>query len=131
MQEENGRAVERLKSEYGPDFRSFVNRGKRAAQALGLDADTLTGLESSMNVASTMKLLAATGSRLGEGPAQLGVFAGGQSPEVPVASLTPEQARLEIDRHTKDEDFMKLVFDDTHPGHARAWQRYLELHAMI
>jgi len=130
LREENDHNVERLKSEYGQDFSSFISRGKRAVQALGLDADTLTALEGSMNLASTMKLLAAIGSRLGEGQPQLGTFTGDQNQGIPVASL-PEQAQLEIDRRTKDDAFMQMVYDETHPGHDRASQRYLELHAML
>ena len=47
-----------------------------------------------------------------------------------VASLTPEQAQLEINRCLEDDAFMERVYDETRPGHQQAFERFLALHAV-
>ena len=88
-----------LKGEWGQAYDQMVGAGRRAVQALGLDAARLSAYEEKLGTGEMLKLFATLGSKMGEDS-----FEGGRSESG--FGVTPAQARQEIADLKMDKSFM-------------------------
>jgi hypothetical protein len=88
-----------LKGEWGQAYDQMVGAGRRAVQALGLDAARLSAYEEKLGTGEMLKLFATLGSKMGEDS-----FEGGRSDAG--FGVTPAQARQEIADLKMDKQFM-------------------------
>lgn len=88
-----------LRGEWGQAYDQMVGAGRRAVQALGLDAARLSAYEDKLGTGEMLKLFATLGSKMGEDS-----FEGGRSDAG--FGVTPAQARQEIADLKLDKSFM-------------------------
>ena len=88
-----------LRGEWGQAYDQNIAAGRRAVQALGLDAARLSAYEEKLGTGEMLKLFATLGSKMGED-----TFEGGRSDGG--FGVTPAQARQEIADLKMDKQFM-------------------------
>jgi hypothetical protein len=88
-----------LKGEWGQAYDTHVAAGRRAVQALGLDAARLSAYEDKLGTGEMLKLFATLGSKMGEDS-----FEGGRGDAG--FGTTPAQARQEIADLKMNKEFM-------------------------
>lgn len=97
------REVEALKTEWGADYNANTALVDKAAEAFGVDQAILTALKDALGPAKAMKFFHAIGSKLGvEGKYIEGQGSGAQ------LSMTPDQARAEMQRLKTDKTFVDM-----------------------
>ena len=102
MAQESERAIGSLKQEWGQQFDTMVDSGKRAVRALGFDEGRLADLENKLGTAETLKLFATLGQKMGEDS-----FAGGERSGSGAFGLTPAAAKQQISDLRSDQRFMQ------------------------
>jgi hypothetical protein len=102
MAQESERALGSLKQEWGQQFDSMVDSGKRAVRALGLDEGKLSDMESKLGTAEMLKLFATLGQKMGEDS-----FEGGERSGSGAFGLTPAAAKQQISDLRSDQRFMQ------------------------
>jgi hypothetical protein len=96
------RDIASLKQEWGQGFDAQIDLGRRAAAALGFDADRLSKYESALGTGEMLKMFATLGSKMGEPQ-----FAdGGRSGSAGNFGVTPAQAQQQLADLKMDKDFM-------------------------
>lgn len=96
------RDIASLKQEWGQGFDAQIDMGRRAAAALGFDADRLSKYESVLGTGEMLKLFATLGSKMGEP-----TFAdGGRSGSAGNFGITPAQAQQQLSELKMDKEFM-------------------------
>ena len=88
-----------LKGEWGQAYDQMVGAGRRAVQALGLDAARLSAYEEKLGTGEMLKLFATLGSKMGEDS-----FEGGRSDAG--FGVTPPRRGKEIADLKMDKQFM-------------------------
>jgi hypothetical protein len=123
------RELAALRSELGSGYDSAISAGQRGARQLGIDKKTLDGLEGSLGLASTLKLMSAIGRRFdGSGSPASG---GGSSPANGDPDLaSPQAARAAIEKLQQSRAWSDKLFDPKAEGHAEAKERWNTLHAV-
>jgi len=102
MAQQSEQAIDSLKQEWGQQFDSMVDSGKRAVRALGLDEGKLSDMESKLGTAEMLKLFATLGQKMGEDS-----FAGGERSGSGSFGLTPAAAKQQISDLRSDQRFMQ------------------------
>jgi hypothetical protein len=102
MAQESERALGSLKQEWGQQFDSMVDSGKRAVRALGLDEGKLSDMEGRLGTAEMLKLFATLGQKMGEDS-----FEGGERSGSGAFGLTPAAAKQQISDLRSDQRFMQ------------------------
>lgn len=90
-----------LKREWGKTYDAQIDAGRRAAAALGYNAEKLSALESKIGAAEMLRLFATVGSKMGEDTFEGGERTGGSF------GVTPAVARQQIAELKMDQNFMK------------------------
>ena len=114
--------VDALRREWGSDFDSNVQAGRKAMKALGLSEAELTGLEMASGFHGAMSVLARIGKSVSSGGS-------GDTPKLSV--MTADEAKAELARLQGDKVFQDTMRDVRNP-HARteAVRRYEHLNAL-
>lgn len=112
-----------LRQEWGQGYNERVAAAKKAASEFGIDDAGLDKLEAALGYADTIKFLSNIGSRLGEH----GRDDGGQTSDKGFNTMTPAQAKSQLDALMRDKDFLEAWRTKNHPGHAGAVARKSEL----
>jgi hypothetical protein len=123
------REVDAYKAELGSGAAKALADGQRAARSLGLSAADVGRLSAENGTATTLRLLAAVGARLGSsasGDATL-LSRGGGGGDGPLSS--PEQARAEIAKLQASPAWREKLFNKNAEGHRDAVNRWTQLHA--
>jgi hypothetical protein len=123
----NQAALDKLNAEWGADLDKNREAGKRAMQALGVDADLVSAIEQNIGSAPIVKLLALIGRKADEGG-----FIGSQNadPNNP-DTMTKEQANARITQLQGDPEFMRKYTTANDPGHAEALKTMERLFARV
>lgn len=100
QQQESAQAITALKGEWGQQYDSMIDMGKRAVAALGYDAGRLTAIEDKLGTGEMLKLFATIGSKMGEDK----FVEGGR--DASGFGVTPESARQQIGDLKTDKEFM-------------------------
>ncbi len=95
-----------LQKEWGAAHQQNLNIAAKAAQAFGLEAETIDKLEAAMGYSGVMKFLHNVGARLGEGKFE-GPRNGGGGNGV----LSPEQAQAKIRELNTDASYRQKLLD--------------------
>lgn len=122
----NADAVTALEQRWGADLNENKAAGKRALDALGLDAKTSEAVEAHIGAAPLIELLAMIGKKSAEGKLVGGQ--GGGDPNDP-ANMTPDQAKAKITQLQNDTEFQKIYTTKNAVGHDEAVQRMAKLFA--
>ena len=101
QQADSEKAIADLKKEWGQGYDAQIDMGKRAANALGYDAEQLNAIEDKLGTADMLKLFATLGSKMGE-PNFEGSGRSGDSG----FGLTPAAAKQQISDLKMDKEFM-------------------------
>ena len=99
MKVRNEQEIDGLKKEWGGEFESNLNAGRRAVNALGYTEEALTTLEEKLGTGEMMKLFSQIGSKMGED-----AFVGGDTSAG--FGVSPAQAQAQIDDLKTDSQFM-------------------------
>lgn len=97
-----------LKKEWGAAFEQNTKIARQAAQAFGLDAETITKIEDQVGFSKVMKFMHAVGSKIGED----GFTVGGKSSGFGV--MTPAQALNKINDLRRDPGFVSRYTNGDH-----------------
>ena len=89
-----------LATEWGAAYTQSTAQAQAAVRALGLNAETITQLESVLGFKATMNLFQKVGSKTGEA-----AFVGGDGPAPLGSALTPEGAQARIQELKVDKGF--------------------------
>lgn len=114
---QNDKDLADLATKWGPDLEANKAAGMRTLNALGLPADVVDKVENQIGSAALVQLLAAIGSKTGEGK-----FVGtgsGTDPNDP-NSMSKEQAAAKIKELQADPNFNTRYTDKNNPGHKDA-----------
>lgn len=117
MEQRSAAEETELRGEW-PDYDKRVNSAKQAVGAFGLSGEDIDALEGAIGFKTTMKFLAAIGSKMGEAS-----FAGGEGGQ---GGYNAESARSEIGRLKQDPGFAKRLVD----GDADAKREWDRLHVI-
>ncbi len=109
-----------LKAQWGSEFDTKMKQAAIAAQALGMDEDTLTEYAARVGIEKAYGTLQTIHTRIGEHRA--GAHSGGDG----TGYLTAESARAKIDRLKDDPEFSKAFL----AGDAQAVKTMNDLHAI-
>ena len=93
---------EALKSEWGAAYNDKLAQAKSAAKAFGVDAATVDKLENALGFGGLMKFFAEIGARVGEDK-----MVTGQGLRSFDGAMTPDQAKVEIQRLRGDSEFVR------------------------
>jgi len=98
--------VAEVKTEWGDKFTANIANANKAMKMLDLDAEKIGKIENGLGTADTLRLLARLGGGMGED-----VLLGGGSAKV--FSVSPAEARTELDNMNKDADLRaKIIAKD-------------------
>lgn len=97
--QDSERAIGSLKQEWGQQYDTMIDSGKRAVAALGYDAGKLSAIEDKLGTAEMLRLFATVGSKMGEDS-----FVGGR--ESGGFGVSAESARQQIADLKLDKEFM-------------------------
>ncbi len=95
----NEQEIEGLKKEWGAEFDTNLNSGRRAVSALGYTEESLSTLEDKLGTGEMMKLFSQIGSKMGED-----AFVGGDASAG--FGSSPAQAQAQIAELKGDQQFM-------------------------
>lgn len=118
---QNLRSIEQMKQDFGGEklWNEALASGERAMKALGLDNDTLDALDGAIGNHRVMKLLATIGRKVGtEDNFIEGVSVDGNG-------MSPNAAKVEIERLKGDKDFADSLLNPRHANHranVEKWQ---------
>lgn len=98
--QESAQAINTLKGEWGQQYDSMIDMGKRAVAALGYDAGRLSAIEDKLGTSEMLKLFATIGSKMGEDQ----FVDGGR--DASGFGVTSESARQQISELKMDKEFM-------------------------
>lgn len=110
-----------LRKEWGADYDKHVEAGRRAAKALGVEAEDLDRIESAIGMPKLLKLFANVGGRMGEDTA---VGAGGGGLRDPAGELA------DLNRRSAAESAKDPAWASTPEGQ-QVERRRLELYAKL
>jgi hypothetical protein len=116
-EQENTQALQELQQRWGANLEANKAAGRRVIDALQLSEDLMQKVENAMGVAPVVELLAAIGTKAGEG-SLLSSDTGGD-PNNP-DTMSKDQATAKITELQGDADFQKKYTDANHPGHRDA-----------
>jgi hypothetical protein len=105
MKVANEQQLQDLKREWGSDYDSNLDAGRRAVAALGYDEQSLSSLEEKMGTGEMMKLFAQIGARMGEDSFITGNESGNGF------GSSPAQAQMQINELKSDQQFMKAYME--------------------
>ena len=105
MKVANEQQLQELKREWGSDYDTNLDAGRRAVAALGYDEQSLSSLEEKMGTSEMMKLFSQIGARMGEDN-----FVSGNENGAGFGT-TPAQAQMQINDLKADQLFMKAYMD--------------------
>lgn len=126
---ELARQVQALKDEWGAAYEKNSQIVNETANRLGLDSKNIQGLKMALGADGAMKLLYKLGEQVGEGR-----YVGGDSHNRNDGSegvMTPEQAKLALDKLMKSEEFKKAALNPQHPDHKSMLAKKSQLNAWI
>lgn len=103
LEQQSARDVESLRQEWGQAYEQQITAGRKAVAALGLDADKLSSYEAKLGTADMLRLFATLGSKMGEPD-----FHGGERGGEDGFTMTPAQAKAQMDDLKSDKQFMDL-----------------------
>lgn len=126
-QQQEDTAFEALEKRWGAEKDTYINNGKRAVAALGLDAATMDRIEGRIGTAAVVELMGILGSKIGENAAWLGNNTPGD-PNDP-NTMTAEQAKQRIATLQNDADFQTTLRSKTDPRHTANLAVWEALHA--
>lgn len=115
--EQNDTELKALEAKWGADLDKNTAAGRRAVEALGLDAELIGKVEQNIGSAAVVELLATIGRKSDEGG--FATSAQGGDPNNPDA-MSKEQASAKITELQSDQEFQKKYTDANHPGHKDA-----------
>lgn len=105
MKVANEQQLQELKREWGSDYDSNLDAGRRAVAALGYDEQSLSTLEEKMGTGEMMKLFSQIGARMGEDSFISGNESGGGF------GTSPAQAQMQINELKSDQQFMNAYME--------------------
>ena len=113
--------VNGMKKDWGNQFEPKVEMGRRAATQFGLDNTALESLERAMGTRKASEFLVKVGESFAEAPM---VHAQAPTPQ----AMTPETAKVELDRLMKDPVWTKKNYDGD-PAARAEMQRLIRIQA--
>jgi hypothetical protein len=112
-----------LLTEWRGGYERMMNSAQTAVKALGMSAEMVDALETSLGYAGVMKFFAGLGQKLGEDK-----FVGTEHRQQGFgATQTPDEARGEYEKMLADQTQVAALKDKSHPGHAAAQRKQNEL----
>ncbi len=111
-----------LQAEWGNGYERMMAIGRQASQRLGMTEEMISGMESAVGYAETIKFLSSLGERLGE---DRYVEGNGN------AALTPAQAKVAWETFKSDPNNIKALMNKGHAGHAAAMAKKQEIFAVM
>jgi hypothetical protein len=124
QQQQTAATMERLKTEYGPDFNVRVAAAQKALQKFG--SPELVGYLEKSGLGNNPELIKLF-SNVGLGMSESSADAGGNSG---FGGVTPMQAQAELSQLRMDKDFIQLLTNKSGTGHREASKKWQHLHAM-
>lgn len=107
--------TEKLKQEWGGAYDQNVQIVNETAPKLGIGKDVLLKMKAVFGTDGAMKFIHSLGTKVGEGRF-IGGDNGGRNND-PNGALTPEQAKLELDKYMKTDEFKKAAVNKYDPNH--------------
>lgn len=123
---QNDKDIAELQTSWGADLDANKAAGRRAMDALGLDAADVDKIDKAVGTAAVVKLLAAIGKKSAEGSFVTPTNNG--DPNDP-ASMSKDQAQARINQLSSDVAFQSKYTDKAHPEHTWAVKHMEALYA--
>ena len=113
-----------LKTEWGAAYQDKLDKASATAKKLGIAGEALDALQSVSGYGSVMKMFSMIADKVGEdtlvNPEQNN--GGGK--------MTPAEAKTELNRLSRDKEWMSAFLDKSHPNHKAALERKAFLTSM-
>lgn len=106
-----------LKTEWGAAYADKMAKASAAARGLGIKGEVIDALQSKAGYSDVMKMFAHISEKIGED-----AFISGDKTNTG-NKLTPDEANAELNRLSRDKEFMASWMDKSHPNHAAAVAR--------
>lgn len=107
-----------LKTEWGAAYADKIAKASAAAKALGIKGEVIDALQSKAGYSDVMKMFSNIAEKLGEDKLITGDSTGGGA-----GKMTPAEAKAELDRLSRDKEWMAAFMDKSHPNHKAALER--------
>lgn len=127
--QQNDQEIAALETKWGGNLEKNKAAGQRAMQALGLSPELVTRVENQIGTAAIVELLAAIGSKAGEG--SFVNNGNGQGDPNDPANMTKEQAQARVAALQADPAFQLKYTDKKHPEHESAVRMMVGLFAKV
>lgn len=107
-----------LKKEWGAAYGDKIAKASAVAKGLGVKAEHIDALQSVAGYGEIMKMFASLADKVGEDTLINGDTNGNGG-----GKLTPAEAKAELQKLSRDKDWMAAFMDKAHPNHKAALER--------